>query len=359
MMRLGRTSVLACLALVACPASEGGGETDSATAPVSEATSGQTSDESQTSPGSGPTSEASGSGPSSDGTSTSSSDGTSTSDPTTDPSDGSGTDDSAEGSSGAQDLGACAFDEVDDFAAAGPFEVTVEPGGPACTIFRPTDLGAAGRLHPIVVWGNGTTLSPPIYDGVLRHWASHGFIVAAANTSNPGTGAEMIGCLDWVLAAGDGDDPVYGGNVDTAHIGASGHSQGGGGALMAGMDPRMTATAPLQPYTEQGFGGFDQFSIGNQNGPVFMMSGSEDTIAPPNPNQRRVFDGVNTSLFWGTLLGADHLLAATGNISGYRGPATAWFRYHLMCDESARSVFYDACTLCSDPGWTVQTTNWE
>jgi hypothetical protein len=36
-------------------------------------------------------------------------------------------------------------------------------------------------------------------------------------------------------------------------------------------------------------------------------------------------------------------------------PSTAWFRLHLMCDESARPLFYGAsCTLCSDAKWTVQ-----
>ena len=35
--------------------------------------------------------------------------------------------------------------------------------------------------------------------------------------------------------------------------------------------------------------------------------------------------------------------------------ATAWFRLHLMGDESARGLFYGAsCGLCGDATWTVQ-----
>jgi hypothetical protein len=37
---------------------------------------------------------------------------------------------------------------------------------------------------------------------VLTHWASHGFIVAAANTPSAGKVTEMIACLDYVLQGG-------------------------------------------------------------------------------------------------------------------------------------------------------------
>jgi len=68
-----------------------------------------------------------------------------------------------------------------------------------------------------------------------------------------------------------------------------------------------------------------------------------------------VFEAVNVPTFWGTLAGADHITSATGDITGFRGPATAWLRLHLMADESARTLFYGAtCTLCSDSMWTVQ-----
>jgi hypothetical protein len=60
-------------------------------------------------------------------------------------------------------------------------------------------------------------------------------------------------------------------------------------------------------------------------------------------------------VFWGTLSGATHTGTAIGSIGGYRGPATAWFRLHLMGDENARSLFYGAsCGLCGDAAWTEQ-----
>ena len=95
--------------------------------------------------------------------------------------------------------------------------------------------------------------------------------------------------------------------------------------------------------------------IAQQKGPMFLMSGSGDTIATPGANQQPVFEDTNVPVFWGTLQGATHTGTALGSIGGYRGPATAWFRLHLMGDESARSLFYGAsCGLCADTTWSVQ-----
>ncbi len=90
----------------------------------------------------------------------------------------------AAGAAGSAGTGAVPFPAVSDFAAKGPFATQSGGEGPSCTVYRPAFLGLGGVHHPIILWGNGTTASPPIYAGVLNHWASHGFVVAAANTSN-------------------------------------------------------------------------------------------------------------------------------------------------------------------------------
>jgi hypothetical protein len=257
------------------------------------------------------------------------------------------------GSGGA---GGPSFPPVMDFAAPGPFATTRVAEGPQCTTFRPDPLGQGGVRHPVIIWGNGTLSSPSIYAEVLTHWASHGFITTAANTSNAGTGQEMKACLDFILSENARSGSVYQGKVDPNNIGTSGHSQGGGGSIMLGTDARITATAPLQPYVA-GLG-HQSSSQSTQKGAMFLMSGGSDTIARPMQNQQPVFDNANVPVFWGTLAGADHVVSATGSISGFRGPATAWFRFHLMGDTSARSRFYGAsCSLCTDPMWTVKRKN--
>jgi hypothetical protein len=257
------------------------------------------------------------------------------------------------------------FPSASDFGQVGPFAVApAEAAGPSCTLFRPANLGEGGVRHPVIVWGNGTgTPTVAVYTWLLAHWATHGFIVAAANTGSAGTGVQMLGCLDWVESQNATAGSIYEGRVAVGRAGASGHSQGGGGTLMAGRDPRIVATVPFQAYTQQGFGGFDRASIAQQMGPMLLMSGSADTIAVPAQNQAPVFQETNVPVFWGTLMGSDHITFALGlmlgggsaSAVGYLAPSTAWFRLHLMCDESARSMFAGAnCALCSDARWAVE-----
>jgi hypothetical protein len=258
-------------------------------------------------------------------------------------------------SSGAPPSDACEpFDASTDYAAPGPFSIVSGPEGPECTIFRPEVLGQLG-LHPIIIWGNGTTSTPDYYQGILSHWASHGFVVAAANTTDAGSGAEMIACLDYLQTQSETAGSVYDGVLALDRIAASGHSQGGGGSIMAGRDPRITATAPVEAYTQQGFGGYDQAAQAEQVGPMFLITGGADVIAPADPNQQRVWDTVNVPVFWGTKAGVGHIVGVIGAMDDFRHEITAWMRYQLLCDEAAGQLFVDTCTLCTDPDWTVQT----
>src|SRR5262245_27960253 len=172
------------------------------------------------------------------------------------------------------------FPSVTSFSATGPFAVTQQSLGSSCTMFRPTVLGQNGVTHPVILWGNGTFASPSNYAAFLRHLASHGFVVAAANTSNAGNGSQMITCLNNVITGNASSSSVLFQRIDTARVGASGHSQGGAGTIMAGRDARVRTTAPLEPYIGFIFGGgrFLSSSIGQQQGPMFLVSGSADTV---------------------------------------------------------------------------------
>jgi dienelactone hydrolase len=247
------------------------------------------------------------------------------------------------------------FPAVTSFENAGPFATTTErPANSNCTIFRPTTLGQGGLTHPVILWGNGTFTSPNTYSALLTHLASHGFIVAAANTSNAGNGSQMIACLTFVTTQNNTSGSAFFHHVDLDRVGATGHSQGGAGTIMAGRDARVKATAPINPFITRipGGGTFSNASIGQQHGPMFLLSGGNDTLAVPSRHQQPVFNGANVPVVWGTLAGASHN-AAAGNAGGYRGPVTAWFRAQLMDDASAAQVFPPTCTLCTTAGWSV------
>jgi hypothetical protein len=247
------------------------------------------------------------------------------------------------------------FPPVTSFSNPGPFTTTVDRPT-SCTIFRPETLGQGGVTHPVILWGNGTTATPSTYSGLLTHLASHGFIVAAANTSNAGNGSQMLDCLTLVTTQNSTSGSAYFQHVDLTRVGASGHSQGGAGTLMAGRDARVKVTAPIQPYIGfiPGGGTFSSASIGQQRGPMFLVSGSADTIAVPALHQQPVFSGANVPVVWGTLAGATHF-ETVGDAGAFHGPVTAWFRAKLMDDASAAQVFGSPCTLCTTAGWSVVT----
>jgi hypothetical protein len=250
------------------------------------------------------------------------------------------------------------FPAVSDFTAAGTFTpMSGDVASVSCTIYRPSVLGANGCLNPVIVWGNGTFNTPSSYDALFQHFASQGFIVAAADTSNSGSGAEMLACLKYIIDQNSASGSPYQGKIDINHIASSGYSQGGAGCLEAGEDPRFAVIAAVSPYIVVPLGGYDTSSVTKQVHPIFMISGSADTVATPNNNQQPIFDMAPVPIFWATHAGSSHLEVLGGG-GAYAGPLTAWFRYKLMGDPAAKDWFEKPpCTLCSATGWTVQTNS--
>ncbi|SDI97078.1 Chlorophyllase enzyme [Actinokineospora alba] len=231
-----------------------------------------------------------------------------------------------------------------DWAAAGPFPVTVEAGGSAHTIYRPTQLGGCGA-HAVIIWGNGTWATPSSYDALLRHFASHGFIVAAAKTTQAGSGREMLAGLDYLATRNNTAGDVYAGKVDLTRVGATGHSQGGGGAIAAGADPRVDTVVPIEPGP--------QGDVAALHGPTFFLAGQNDQIVVPSQLvYPRYQKATHIPAVYGELAGAGHFTAG-GNGGGFRGPVTAWFRAELLADANARTEFSGAdCGYCDSPVWS-------
>ncbi len=258
------------------------------------------------------------------------------------------------GGTSAGNGGNTGFPALGDPAKNGPFPTNNPRGeaqGPSCSIHRPATLGENGLRHPVIIWGMGTG-GFNTYQSAFDLWASHGFIVAAAlQGDGQGSGEQMLGCLDYVC-------DKYAPDIDCSRVGASGHSQGGGGAIMTGQDKRMIATAPVMPYIGQGFGGYDQASIGKQVGPMLLLSGTADTIAAPAQHQQPVFDATNVPVFWANLIDGNHVTEGINGIAGYKVIVLEWFALHLMKDEAQRPRFYgSSCKYCGDSKWIVQRKN--
>jgi alpha-beta hydrolase superfamily lysophospholipase len=233
-----------------------------------------------------------------------------------------------------------------DPAQPGPHAVKDRDEG-SCTVFAPVTL--EGR-HPVILWGNGTNAPIVAYAPLLRHWASHGFVVAAAKSGQAGSGRDMLGCLDRLTQRNGEEGGFYSGRLDLSKVGASGHSQGGAGALNAGRDPRIAATAPIQPA-----GGMMRPEASEaQHAPMLLLSGGADRVASPERAQAPVFEGARVPVVWATLLPAAHTTPSRGG-GAYIGATTAFFRWKLMGDADAAAWFEgEACVLCRSRDWTVR-----
>jgi hypothetical protein len=241
----------------------------------------------------------------------------------------------------------CTPPATTNYGAAGPYQVTVQTDS-AHTYYSPSSLGSRYcTRHPVILWGNGTFTSPSWYDGLLRHLASHGFIVAAANTSNAGTGQEMLqGLANLTTFNGQATSRFYQ-KVDLENVGSTGHSQGGAGAVRAALDTRVDTTFPIE-------GGFLS-GQGTYRTPVLFLAGELDSLSA---GIRTQYDSAtNVPAAYAELAGATHL-TALGNAGGFRAGATAWARWQLMGDIQARNQFVGPlCGLCVSSAWSEYVAN--
>lgn len=228
------------------------------------------------------------------------------------------------------------------FEQAGPYQVTEEQGGPDHTLFYPSDIATANRQHPILIWGNGTGASVSQYAFALSHLASWGFVVAAANTGQSGDGVDMLAGADFLIAEDKRAGSPFYGKIDESKIGAAGHSQGGGGAIVVGADSRVDTTIPIMPGP--------QGNVASLKGPSFFVAGQFDFVVPSPYVYSRYSQATQVPAVFGELKGADHLISGQ---TRYRllGAVTAWFRFWLSGDANARSVYFGPtadCGICQD-----------
>ncbi|MET9105999.1 alpha/beta hydrolase family protein [Streptomyces zhihengii] len=226
-----------------------------------------------------------------------------------------------------------------DWGAPGPYATAVEVGA-VTTLYYPRDIATSDRRHPVIVWGNGTFAFPVVYRDLLLHWASHGFVVAAANTPQSNLGVSMRAGIDLLTRRDADPGSPFHNAVDLEHIGASGHSQGGAAAIVVGADPRIDTVLPIQPGPLA--------DIDGVRVPALLLAGQKDSIVLPFLVRAFYDDADHIPAVYGELRGADHF-TVVGDPGPFAAPTTAWFRAHLTGDLTARAQFLGAgCGICAD-----------
>jgi hypothetical protein len=206
------------------------------------------------------------------------------------------------------------------------------------TIFYPSRLEGD---HPIVTWGNATMTPTVVYHAFLTHLASWGFVVIASDSVLTQTGEDLIAGIDYLIEQNETATSEFYGMLDTNHIGTVGHSQGGGGAINAATDERVTCSVPIMPSPG---------AIGQVEGPVFLIAGSRDLIIPAVMVRSIIYDLASGPTIFAIADGMGHLFFDE-EAGGY---ITSWLMYHLQDDLYAGDAFIGDCEICSNTLWEVE-----
>jgi hypothetical protein len=259
--------------------------------------------------------------------------------------------------------------------AAGPFEVATDKNvGPLAgslpdpiygdtqqrfNVYRPQNLAQSGYCHPILIWANGYTdnpePNPPLcvvdsgankwcgqYLPMMKHLASHGFVVVASLSTATGRGDPLpttVG-LDWIIKQADDSTSPYYHRIDTTKIGQLGHSFGGMSTCMTASDPRFSALATICGTT----------TLTGVHTPMLFFCGEKDTTVKCSGVKDAFLTVKDQPAIFIDQLSSDHGSWVYDGAKGVSLSASAaWFRVHLMNDTANRKYFYGAsCTFCTD-----------
>lgn len=143
----------------------------------------------------------------------------------------------------------------------------------------------AGAPYPAISFGHGFVTSVEQYQSTLEHLATWGYFVIATTTqgglfpSHSALAADMSHCLTYLEQQNVNASSFLNGQVDVANMGMSGHSMGGGAAVLATVgDPRVKALATLAAANTNPSAINASASLAV---PHRLISGSNDTITPP------------------------------------------------------------------------------
>ncbi len=261
-----------------------------------------------------------------------------------------------------------------DPTKAGPFQVATDKEvGPLAgvvpdpiykdkqqrfNVYRPSNLEQGGYCHPILIWANGYRDNPEQkppdcivnqndqwcgqYSPLLKHLASHGFVVVASLSTATAEGDPLptIAGLNWIIEQAEDSSSPYYHHLDTGNIGQLGHSYGGMSTCMSASEPRYKALATICGTRE----------LKGVHTPMMFFCGGKDMTVKCD-GVKEVFRSVtNQPAFFISEKNSDHgswVYQGAGGVS--LSAAAAWFRVHLMNDTANRKFFYGPdCTFCKD-----------
>ncbi|MDZ4829056.1 MAG: hypothetical protein SGJ09_02515 [Phycisphaerae bacterium] len=142
----------------------------------------------------------------------------------------------------------------------------------------------SGGPYPIVSFGHGFLQPVTQYQSTLAHLATHGYFAVASQSgggfgpSHAAFAADLRSCVDWLVGQ-NAVGAAYAGAVATDRIAFSGHSMGGGCAILAAKDDsreRVVVTLAAADTNPSSIA-----AASSVNSATRLIVGSQDTIVPP------------------------------------------------------------------------------
>lgn len=218
----------------------------------------------------------------------------------------------------------------------------------------------ASSPGPVVAFGHGYLAPVGLYESTLAHLASWGITTIAPRSGgellpdHAEFAADLAAAIEWVVTDAASAEDWPGLAVDADARGVSGHSMGGGAAVLAAaLDERVATVATLaaadtRPSAIEAAARLDV--------PALFVAGADDGITPVDEHQRPMFEatrGIPSQLR--SIIGGSHcgfldeaILAglicdragidAADQLAAAKAALTAWFRSELADDPAAQGL---------------------
>ncbi|MEU8935102.1 alpha/beta hydrolase [Streptomyces sp. NPDC048409] len=152
----------------------------------------------------------------------------------------------------------------------------------------------AAGAHPGLAFGHGFFQAITQYETLLKHYASWGVITVAPKSqgglfpSHSAFADDLNAALTWLTSQSSTTGSRFAGAVNTSRLAVSGHSMGGGAALLAAS--RNPAVKSVSTLAAAETNPSAVTASGTLTMPVQYLGGSADTIAGVAANQQKIYD---------------------------------------------------------------------
>ncbi|PVH26547.1 poly(ethylene terephthalate) hydrolase family protein [Sphingobacterium corticibacter] len=230
-------------------------------------------------------------------------------------------------------------------------------------VFYPSNIESLGKV-PVINFVGGLLSNAANYDAIINLWTSYGFIVVNTNNFiNFSPSLQVTGLTEIVDQNRNPESPLYN-KVDLSRILVSGHSAGGGSAILITavppktlqtIDPeiRIVGSFPLQAS-------FNATGVG-VNVPTLILTGEINLIVPP------ILQGLKWQYRFIKKVPAWYMVTKNSNHgtpvlelarNDYAGITVAWILYRGKNDAAASRYFIGSSYLATqDPAFIQGIAN--